>query len=193
MKPSKPAPLEVARAAMLNQKLALGSIGVLELSAKLSAQHVEAPSFSFTMNLQPVSCVSRPGDVIAVYPLRVVVEHVAGEARIPLAELSVSMRASYRKHPSFTGDDEAAVRHYVGIVGWMHVWPYLRAEVQSLSSKLDLPPLVLPVLLSGQTAEVPVELVALPEAQPAPERAASGKVAPTAPTKPTRTRAKRSR
>jgi hypothetical protein len=177
MKPTKHAPLEVARAATLNKKLALGSIGVLELSAKLS----------FTMNLQPVSCVSRPGDVIAVYPLRVIVEHVDGEARLPLAELSVSMRASYRKFPSFTNDDEAAVPHYVGIVGWMHVWPYLRAEVQSLSTKLDQPPLVLPVLLSGQTAEVPVEMHDASSLAPTP-------ATPAAPTpKPPRTRAKRSR
>jgi hypothetical protein len=51
----------------------------------------------------------------------------------------------------------------------MHSWPYLRAEVQSLTSKLELPPLTLPPLVSGQIPNfVTVERLPLPQAPPVP-------------------------
>lgn len=159
MKPAS-ARLEVSRASTLNSKLALGQIAVFELSARHSGMVVAAPNFSFTMKLDSPHCAVRAPDVAAVFRLVVTVEHAEQDKRVALGEVRVAVRAIYRKSPDFTVADEAAVPDYVGIVGWMHVWPYLRAEVQSLSTKLDFPPLLLPVLLSGQTADIPVHLAA---------------------------------
>ena len=66
------------------------------------------------------------------------------------------MRAAYAKQASWTDEDGAYLDDFVGIVGWMHVWPYIRAEVQALSSKLGFPALTLPPLLAGQTKNIPV-------------------------------------
>lgn len=164
MRPSPTAGLDVGRASTLNKKLALGQISLFELSARHSAEIVAAPAFSFTMKLESPSCAFRETDVVALFPLVVTIEHVKKSKRVPLAEVRVTARVVYRKADEFSSADSAALPDYVGIVGWMHVWPYLRAEVQSLSTKLDFPPLLLPVLLSGQTADIPVNVVAPPQA-----------------------------
>ena len=163
MKTPGPKALEVARAATLNKKLALAQIALFEVSARHSAEEVvPTPQFSFSMNLESPSCVIRATDVVALFPLNVTVEHLAGGVRVPLAQIRVVARVFYRIADDFNEADAAAVPDYIGIVGWMHAWPYLRAEVQSLSTNLDFPPLVLPVLLSGQTADISVQVVTAP-------------------------------
>lgn len=182
--------LEVARASTLNTKLALGQIAVFELSARHSGTLVATPNFSFTMKLDSPHCAVRAPDVAAVFRLVVTVEHAEQDSRVALGEVRVAVRAIYRKSADFSAADEAAVPDYIGIVGWMHVWPYLRAEVQSLSTKLDFPPLLLPVLLSGQTADIPVNLVAPSLAQGA-RASREAKVTATKGKSKSRARAKR--
>ena len=48
--------------------------------------------------------------------------------------------------------EHADLDDFVGISGYLHLWPYLRAEVQCLTTKLGLPPLVLPVQMSSHAA-----------------------------------------
>ncbi len=69
-----------------------------------------------------------------------------------LAEFNVKFRLEYELKPGAEWP-EADVPHYVGITGLLHLWPYLRAEIQALTTKLGLPPLVLPVIVSGHAAE----------------------------------------
>lgn len=79
---------------------------------------------------------------------------VSEVAKSTLAEISISLKTEYREQ----GDqiDSSALRHFIGIVGFMHVYPYIRAEVQVLIGKLQLPTLTLPVVLSG---DVPARVV----------------------------------
>lgn len=76
--------------------------------------------------------------------------------RTTIAKIQATMRLDYQfrmdppKYPIGFGEDDLS--HYVGISGYMHAWPYLRAEVQWLTGKLGFPPLVLPVIVSGHAA-----------------------------------------
>jgi hypothetical protein len=71
----------------------------------------------------------------------------------PVAELYATLRIDYTFPPSesFSDDD---LTHFACISGVMHSWPYFRSEVQALTTKMELPPLTLPLLLSGQIAEL---------------------------------------
>jgi len=71
----------------------------------------------------------------------------------PLAEVRVSLVVTYIQHARESAPTEEEIAHYAGVSGLMHGWPYLRAETQSLTTKLGLVPLVLPVMISGQAAE----------------------------------------
>jgi hypothetical protein len=79
------------------------------------------------------------------------------------------MRAAYEFREEPTESDWAAFEHYAGIVGWLHVWPYMRAEVHCLSTKLGFPPLVLDVMLSGHTSQLSVRRFG-DEPNPAPAK-----------------------
>jgi hypothetical protein len=139
----------------LNAKLALLQVAVHEIQAR----HVKGqldPTLSFSLDMDAVTCARAANAVMAVYPLTVTIEHVDGKAREPLAIVRVAMRLEYTVAETFTHDDEPYVEDYLGIVGWVHAWPYLRAEVSDLSTRLGFPALLIPVLLAGQTANIPV-------------------------------------
>jgi hypothetical protein len=87
--------------------------------------------------------------VILPLTLFIEVEDNATKKKVRLAELGVVMRLDYELK-SDTGWTDDELPHFVGISGYMHAWPYFRAEIQWLTSKLNFPPLTLPVLLSGQ-------------------------------------------
>ena len=100
--------------------------------------------------------------VFSVFSVRVAIQHKdpdTGEREV-LARMRIQLRVDYAAPDGFC-DNEDAVRHFLGTVGWMNVWPYVRAEVQTLSAKLGFPQLTLPLLLSGQTRDIPV--VRMPE------------------------------
>ena len=180
MKPPAGRRLDVARASTLNAKLRLDTISHF----RVAASHVdgggeESPHFSYTMTMDSPVYAEPDQSVIAVFPVTIAIEHRAADRRVPLGELHVTVRAIYVKEPAFTTDDSSAVEDYVGIVGWMHVWPYVRAEVQNLSTKLGFPPLLLPVLLAGQTADIPVRRLDAP----APPRLGPGQRRKKAPPK----------
>jgi hypothetical protein len=71
--------------------------------------------------------------------------------RLPIANIQVALRLEYEAK---SGSEfvEADIPHFAGITGLMHAWPYVRSDVQWLTTKLRLPPLVLPVILSGHAA-----------------------------------------
>ena len=74
-----------------------------------------------------------------------------------LARLRVAVRVACSVVETLDPEREEATPDFLGILGWMQAWPYLRTEIQPLSTKLGFPPLTLPILLTGQTSEVPVE------------------------------------
>ena len=151
---------EVARAAKLNEKVRLSQITLFEISARhLARLEGLEPTFSFSMRPETVLYTEEKDETFAAFPLRVTIEHKGEQGKVALGEIHVVVRVIYRREPTWQPEDADLFDDYLGIVGWMHAWPYLRAEVQSLSTKLTFPPLILPVLLAGQTADVGVQRV----------------------------------
>ncbi len=69
-----------------------------------------------------------------------------------VAQIGVLLRLDYDMVDA--DESEAAIESYLGISGCMHAWPYIRAEVQQLTTKLELPPLLLPPIVSGNVGSV---------------------------------------
>lgn len=167
---------EVAKASTLNNKLRLEDVGLIALEAKL-LQSASEPRLSFSMSLDGIEWILDDGHIHAVFPVGVTIESVVAKQRHPLAEIRVAFRASYGLDASFDrSDDLEASEHFLAIVGWLHVWPYVRAEVQQFSSRLGFPALVLPPLLAGQTANVKVRQT-VQEAEPRKKASAKAKAA----------------
>jgi hypothetical protein len=141
--------VEVAR--KLNKSLRLENVAVGGIKAE--ANSFGEPPFKFAMKLGAVHWTRSDTNLLAFFPVEVDIQDGSVE---PLASLSVLMRATHGISDELTDEQIAAVPHYLGIVGWMQVWPYVRSEIQELSTKLGFPPLTLPVLLAGQTRHVPV-------------------------------------
>lgn len=184
---------EVARAATLNSKLRFSGVSPFELAARYVGKPPEHPSLAFEMVPGPPSYADFPEELIAIYALEVIVQQVQDDERnqrVAIGNVRVVMRAVYEKADDFTAADASALADYVGITGWMHVWPFLRSEIHSLTTKLGFPPLLLPVLLAGQLAHIPVtRLPGMPEPSEAPvgtAEAASPKALPPKAPKPAR-------
>jgi len=132
--------------------------------------------------------------VSAVFPFALSVEQKPeNKTEAPgtiIADLSVVMHLEY----SLLGEDspiaDEDIPHVVAILGYMHSWPYFRADVQALTTRLGFPPLVLPVIVSGAVPERvligrhPIErahaessekdIRAIPETATKPKRTRSG-------------------
>lgn len=143
--------VDVAR--KLNKSLRLENVAVAGIKAE--ANSFGEPPFKFAMKLGAVHWTRNDANLLAFFPIEVDIQDGSVEA---LASLSVLMRVTYGLSDDLIDEQIAAVPHYLGIVGWMQVWPYIRSEIQELSTKLGFPPLTLPVLLAGQTRNVPVRL-----------------------------------
>jgi hypothetical protein len=162
--------LEVGRATKLNQRVRLVGVDV----HRLAAQHlgaVQGPRYGYHLAIGNVSFAEVDDTVVAVLPLTVQIHHKDQDRATPLASIEVDLRLGYRREGAALDESERDVLpDFLGIVGWMHAWPYARAEVQSLTTKLGFPPLVLPLLHAGATAGVLVEQV---EAETGAEDAAA--------------------
>lgn len=147
--------LEVEAAAKLNSVLRIADIGLVEITANTLNQ-VEEPTWCFSTSLNEVRWYREENAILGIYPVQVFIQHKGAEEPENLALVRVAARAVYVITGELDDEKLACVPDFLGIVGWMHVWPYLRAEVQQLSAKLGYPPLTLPLLLAGQTKNIPV-------------------------------------
>jgi preprotein translocase subunit SecB len=152
--------LEVPRAAKLNRRLRLVGVDV----HGLLAQHlgtVAEPKYAFDLAVIKITFAEIENQIIAVLPLKVEIQHKHGDQTTVLANLEVALRLTYeREGGPLDLTEQDVLPDFLGIVGWAHAWPYARAEVQSMSTKLGFPALVLPVLHAGGTKNVIVERVA---------------------------------
>lgn len=149
---------EVAKAKTLNGKLRLDDIGLVALEAKLLRSGIE-PKLSFSISLDGIEWILEDNHIHAAFPVSVTLDDVSKE-RVALAEIRLVFRASYGLDAAFDrSQDLEASNHFLAIVGWLQVWPYVRSEVQQLSSRLGFPALVLHPLLAGQTSNVEVRQV----------------------------------
>lgn len=147
---------DVHAAAKLSRKLLLRDVAIAKLSAeRLAVQTRE--KLAVKQDLGPVTWLEILGEgVRAVYQCELYIGEADGDAGSVLGRLFVALCAEYQFVGELTEEEESLIPHFLGISGWMHAWPYLRAEVQNLTTKLGLPPYVLPPLYAGETSHVPV-------------------------------------
>lgn len=147
--------LDLQRASAASDKLRLRAVGPIGIEAKALNFPSEDP-LSFNLAHQPAFWHVLQGVVICTFGVDVEIVSRKQGTEAVLARLSLVFRSEYDLLPSFVvGTDEELLQHYVGIVGRLHWWPYLRQEVQSLTTKLGFPPLTLPVLVSGHMVALP--------------------------------------
>lgn len=148
--------LVVRKGAQLNSCLRLSQINFVKISANV-VSHVDSPVWCFDMKLHSVGWYSAGDTISAFFPLQVNLQHKEEDSRQDLFEIHVVVQVEYQIRQELSDDERTAIPHFVGTAGWMNAWPYLRSEVQQLSSKLGCPPLTVPLLLPGQTTKIPVE------------------------------------
>lgn len=75
-----------------------------------------------------------------------------GDPEHRVAEFSIAIRLDYQLR--LEGDALVnGIPHFGAICGYMHAWPYFRADIQWLTTKIGLPALVLPVIVSGDVPD----------------------------------------
>lgn len=150
-------PLNVDAAARLASKVHLRDVVCVEVSAKYVASPSSSRGLTLSWDLKDPHASWRIDNAqIGVrFPFAITIEEATGddEQNRVIADLNLVFQNVY----SIDGLDKAHMPdlpHYLGITGFMHLWPYVRAEVQCLTSKLRLPPLTLPVAVSGHAARI---------------------------------------
>lgn len=148
---SEPRQLDVKVAAAASSHVAIRDV----LFVGLQARHVapRATNMPLRFTVPPVEAAWRytNNNLQILLPFRVFVDSPPVEGAEPtrVLELSVSIRIDYEiGDPAQVPEDVAA--HYAGVSGFLHAWPYVRAEVQALTAKLGFPPLTLPLVLPGE-------------------------------------------
>jgi hypothetical protein len=101
-----------------------------------------------------------------IFPMVVSLRETTPAGHRPFAVLRVVIVAGYEFEPLNEAQTDA-LPHFLAINGMMHVWPYLRAEVQSLTTKLSVPPLTLPMLFAGSVEKF-VSMPSVPAKMPEP-------------------------
>lgn len=155
----KKPPLDVDAAARLSNFVKIRDVSCVELHAA----HRNAPAASAELSLawatpNATAIWGVEGSTLKVLiPLFLVIDGVENGdqgSKTRLAEMQVTLRLDYevdRADGAAWSDDD--LPHFAGIASYLHAWPYFRAEVQALTTKLGFPPLVLPVIVSGHAAK----------------------------------------
>ena len=140
----------------LNEAVQITGASLVEIVARY-LKPGGPPPYAIGVELSAVHWARREGQVRGVFPIQVTVRRPVSDSELEdLAEITVAYQCVYNflRDPGET--DLAAIPSFLSTVGWSHAWPYLRAEVQSISSRLGLPAVILPMLLPGQAEQVPV-------------------------------------
>ncbi len=150
--------LSTEKASAASSKLALKAVSTVALHAQAVSVPEGSGELSFQLTHRPAVWNLVEDELICLFGLTVTIVEKDGESSRTLGNLSLTLRSDYHLLPTFQrGEDEATLPDYAGIVGRLHAWPYFRAETQCLTAKIGLPPLTLPVLVSGHVAKLPVE------------------------------------
>jgi hypothetical protein len=149
-------PLDVEAASRLANHVRLIDVLCVELSGRCVAPSTAASesALSWDLNDPTAMWALDEGELRILFPLVLTIDaQLAAKSskQQPLAEFHVSYTLVYAAK-ELTSEQVDDLPHYVGISGFLHAWPYLRADIQCLSAKLGLPPLVLPVIVSGHAA-----------------------------------------
>jgi|SRR5580658_1843077 hypothetical protein len=155
---------DVAVAAPLVSKLPLIAVHYTQLEAKLVKPWLLESSIAWRLDPVDVRWGIEEEELRVIAPYRVWITNTPKDGvSVDVTELVAIIRLDY-KCPAdvILSDDELS--HFAGIQGVMHSWPYLRTQIQSLTTTLELPPLTLPPLLSGHIQNfVSASRLVLPE------------------------------
>jgi len=148
--------LDVSKASAASSKLQLQHIALFSLEAQ-AHRLPERVNLNFDLGHRETIWNVIGDSLICVFGLDVGILSTSSDPPIRLASFSVCFRAEYKMGEAYNpATDDELLPHYAGVVARLHVWPYMRAEVQELTGKLGLPSLTLPVLMSGGTVNFPV-------------------------------------
>ena len=152
-------PLNIDAAARLSRFIKLRDVSCVELHAA----HRNAPAGSADLSLSwstPNSTAIwglKEATLKVLIPFFLVIEGVEnGDTgnKTKLAEMQVTLRLDYELERGGSNEwSEDDLPHFAGVSSYLHAWPYFRAEIQALTTKLGFPPLVLPVIVSGHVAK----------------------------------------
>jgi hypothetical protein len=146
----------LAAATRASNRVQLVDVAFVALEAKRLDAGVESTEESGPLSFDVKPCDGRwirdSGELRVLMPYVVdVVAKMKGRT-LSVAHFAVVMRLAYAlKDPSL---DDETLEGFAWITPFMHSWPYLRAQVQELTTKVGLPPLVLPVAVSGHAEGV---------------------------------------
>lgn len=163
--------LSVADASRLASKFNLAGVHFSGIKAQTIA-HEEVGTADLGWTLMPLeiswALFLEAKQLRVVIPVTLQVVRVAeGADATAIADLGVLLRLDYAVVES--GESDTAIGSFVGISSCLHAWPYIRAEIQNLSTKIGLPPLVLPAIVSGHMASVVGKVSAISEGAPQPQ------------------------
>jgi hypothetical protein len=148
-------------AGALSSCILLRDVAFMHVNAQVTGA-VEDGTLSYELQKVIVEWSRRDNDVIAILPFGLTavatpsVEATSSNESIEpvkVAELSVTMRLRYSLVEANGTVAPNQIPHVLGTLGYMHAWPYFRADVQWLTTKLGFPALVMPVVLSSQVPE----------------------------------------
>jgi hypothetical protein len=155
MSSSSPRAYLLSKAAPVSVRASLLDVRAVHIEGRLVTPTAENEVVELQFTLPMVNALWWLDDrkLFALFPWEVVIDKVEGKGKnTRLVELRVGHLLVYSfadAHPLPEADD---LDHFVALGAQMHAWPYLRAETQSLSSKLGLPALVLPVRTAAEAS-----------------------------------------
>lgn len=164
-------PVTIERASTLSRVLQLDLVSFTAIEARRLG--VPSPDSKLQWDLPVVEVAWQSGNGQLNVHLPFVLHVFDSATKAPIYELLVSVLVNYRVREGAQIIEENC-RDFAGINGFLHAWPYLRAETQSLSTKLSFPPLTLPsIVVDVVPPRVrvgdPVPTMATPVDTPAPD------------------------
>lgn len=153
--------LDVAEAVRLGKTLALTAVHTTGLRAVPKGSNDGSGKYGWKLLPIKLGWGMIESELRVAVPITLAVLRDTDKGPQRIADLGVLFRLDY----SGVDPEEAekAIASYIGITGLMHIWPYARAEIQQLSTKIGLPPLLLPPIVSGHCHELIESVSRLPD------------------------------
>ncbi len=173
-------PLDVEASNRLASQLSLVYVGFLHVEGRYLGSPPKPESRLSWELADPPATWSILGQFLFVVLSLEVTLSAQSEDQDPrrMARVAATLRIQYELNADEWNLDD--VPHAAGINGLMQSWSYFRAEVQHLTTKIGLPPLLLPPLVPAQAARIakPKKLESDPDSSP-PTRRRAHKAAKT--------------
>lgn len=153
MSTTSPLTPDVVHAAALAQKIRLNDIRCINIGARIVGG--SEPKFvKYDVPKIVITWVMTGPNITAILPFSLKIASGTTEQgpTEAYAEIDDTLLVSYKLTVPPVPEVIAQVPHFLGITAYLHAWPYFRADVQMLTSRIGLLALTLPVIVSGQVA-----------------------------------------